>query len=203
MKITSLSRQQRSQNRVNVFIDGKYELSLDESQLVELKIVVGLEFDDEFLLKLEQESIFGKIYLKTLDYCLLRPRSKKEIQQYFVRRKIDSSIADRVMTKLISKGYQDDRSFVRYWVNNRMIKKGVSQKRLIYELKQKGISEQYIRSAIEESERSDNDEIDKVILKKKSRYSSDKLIQYLIRQGFNYYLVKEKVSQLENSDISV
>ena len=203
MKITSLSRQQRSQNRVNVFIDGKYKLSLDESQLVELKIVVGLEFDDELLLKLEQESIFGKIYLKTLDYCLLRPRSKKEIQQYFVRRKIDPSIADRVMTKLISKGYQDDRSFVRYWVNNRMIKKGVSQKRLIYELKQKGISEQYIRSEIEESERSDNDEIDKVILKKKSRYSSDKLMQYLIRQGFNYYLVREKVSQLENSDISV
>ena len=80
MKITNLTAQQRDPNRVNVSVEGKYRFSLDIAQIVSLGVKVGREYTEQELAELEQESQFGKLYARALEYFLMRPHSAREVQ---------------------------------------------------------------------------------------------------------------------------
>ena len=67
------------------------------------------------------------------------------------------------------------------------------------ELMKKGVNKGIIERALEESERNDEDEIRKIIAKKRAKYDDEKLMAYLCRQGFSYDLVRELVSELGES----
>ena len=79
-------------------------------------------------------------------------------------------------------------------MENRFVKKGISKKRLKMELMKKGISKGIIDEVLDV--RNDEEEIEKMIAKKRAKYDDEKLIQYLCRQGFSYDLVREKVAEL-------
>jgi regulatory protein len=212
MKITSISVQVRNPNRVNVSVDGKYRFSLDVFQVADLGIKIGKEYTEQELTDLEQESQFGKLYGRALEYTLMRPHSAKEIKDYLWRKTrttkvknrhtgeikdrpgVSQSIADRVFERLVSKGYIDDEKFTKYWVENRSITKGASRRKLEQELMTKGVNRSIIVAAFEGTERSDTDELQKVIAKKRARYPDEqKLIAYLMRQGFRYDDIREQL----------
>lgn len=207
MKITAISAQKRDSNRVNVYVEGKYRFSLDDYQLVDLGVKVGNDYGEEQLIGLENESRFGKAYARTLEYCLLRPHSQREIEDYLRRKtkpKLDKNsrlrpgitpdIARRVVDRLIQKGYINDEKFARFWVENRFVNKGISTRKLRAELYKKGVSSKLIETVLDESERNDENEIEKIIEKKRSRYTDEsKLIAYLARQGFDYDDIKNAI----------
>lgn len=204
MKITGLTAQQKFANRVNVMVDGAYRFSLDVVQVADLGIRVGKEYSDTELLALEEESQFGKLYARALEYCMVRPRSKKEMRDYLWRKTratkyksrsgeireregVSEGTADRVLKRLEAKGYIDDAHFARYWVENRHQRKGISSKKLQVELRTKGVEPAIIDGALKNTERDDSDEIAKIIIKKARRYPErEKFIAYLMRQGFRY-----------------
>jgi regulatory protein len=204
MKITGLTAQQKDKNRVNIMIDGAYRFSLDVFQAGELGIRVGKEYTEDELRELETESVFGKVYARTLEYCLMRLHSTKEIRDYLwrktrdtkgrdgeVRKGISSEIAERVFERLDQKGYIDDERFARHWVENRNITKGTSIRKITMELRAKGVEQAIIDKVLGESSRSEEDELRKVIIKKRARYMDErKFIQYLARQGFSYDDIK-------------
>jgi len=209
MKVTSISIQARDKNRVNVSVDGKYRFSLDVFQLSDLGIRVGNEYTDEELVALEQESQFGKVYGRALEYCLMRPHSAKEVRDYLYRKTrptrtktgemrdgVSPEVTKRVFDRLVEKNYINDENFARYWVENRSLLKGASKRKLTAELRTKGVEQSIIEQLLNESERTDEDELQKVIAKKRSKYPDDqKLMAYLARQGFSYDDIK---SALEN-----
>ena len=78
-------------------------------------------------------------------------------------------------------------------MENRFVKKGVSERRLRMELVKKGIGGEVVEKALRGSGRNDEEEIRKIITKKRTRYDDEKLIQYLCRQGFSYELVQNLV----------
>ena len=84
--------------------------------------------------------------------------------------------------------------------------KVVSRKKLLYELKSKGISESLVREVLESdelfSQREDDTEIDKMIEKKLRRpITREKLMAYLVRQGFSYDLIKSKLSAINSGNL--
>lgn len=215
--ITKLTSGVRDQNRVNVFIDGKYALSLDARQIVDLHVKVGRQLTKSELQELHQASAFGKLYQRTLEWVLMRPRSVQETRTYLKQRQlkrsqnnrqrvrqelkplpeIQSETADLVLERLLERGYIDDCHFAEYYVENRFIKKGISQKRLRMELRKKGISENIITAVFDKIPRNDADELAKMVAKKAKRYDHDKLIAYLCRQGFQYQDVVDAVENYE------
>ena len=214
MKITSVSAQVRNPDRVNISIDGVYRLSLTVMQVVDLGIKVGVEVSDELLEKLEQESSFGKLYQRTLEYCLMRPHSAHEVRDYLYRKTkttkyrqkqtreikerqgVSQSVADRVFGRLVERGYIDDEKFAAYWVEHRNQTKGTSRRKLRAELSAKGVESRIIDSALSLSERNDEEELVKVIAKKQSKYpDQQKFMQYLARQGFRYDDIKTALEE--------
>jgi len=217
VKITDISLQTKNPDRVNVSVDGKYRFSLDVFQVGDLGIKIGKEYSEEELAELETESQFGKLYARALEYTMLRPHSSKEIRDYLWRKTrttryksrktgefkerpgVSQEIADRVFTRLSEKGYIDDEKFTRYWLENRNLTKGASRRKLISELRAKGVDQSTIEGQLATSLRDDADELQKIIAKKRSRYpDNQKFMQYLVRQGFSYDDVKNALA--ENQD---
>jgi regulatory protein len=208
MKITAVTAQQKDKNRVNIMVDGKYRFSLDIFQYADLGIKIGKDYTDEELTELETESQFGKAYARALEYCLMRPHSSKEMRDYLYRKTRDTrtktgevkkgispDITARVFARLTEKGYIDDEKFTRYWVENRNLTKGASQRKLTAELRSKGVSQSIIEHFLAESSRSDETEIEKIIAKKRARYPDDqKLMHYLARQGFQFDDIKQALA---------
>lgn len=119
--------------------------------------------------------------------------------------RISVEMIQEVVSRLESQNYINDQEFARYFVENHHQNKGISTKRLIQELKTKGISDENIEHAMFNSEtgsflRDEEAELEKMI-KKQLRKTSDrqKIIAYLARQGFSYDLIKSKLDQFLNS----
>jgi regulatory protein len=214
VKITSISIQQRDKNRVNVSVDGKYRFSLDYTQIAELGVKVGKDYTDVELFDLENESQFGKLYMRALEYSLMRPHSQHELSQYLYRKTRDTltktgslkkgvskALTERVFERIILKGYVNDEAFAGYWIENRQLRKGISKRKLQAELASKGVDRSIVESLLSETDRTDEDEIQKIIEKKASRYDSEqKLIAYLARQGFSYDDIKQAIENSKKSD---
>jgi regulatory protein len=214
VRVTALTAQQKDQNRVNVMVDGAYRFSLDIAQVIDLGIRVGKEYSEDELVALETESQFGKLYGRALEYSLSRPHSSREMRDYLYRKTrttkvkskktgelfekpgVSQTITTRVYDRLVEKGYIDDEKFTKFWVENRNLKKGVSQRKLQAELRTKGVESEIIERYLADSSRNDEDELQKIIAKKRGRYDDEqKFMQYLARQGFSYDDIKQALSQ--------
>lgn len=211
MKITALTAQAKSDNRVNVMVDGVYRFSLDIFQVADLGIRVGKDYTEEELQELESESQFGKLYGRALEYTMLRPHSEREISDYLYRKTRDTrtktgaikkgyspEVAERVLCRLREKGHINDAAFAQYWVQNRSLRKGASQRKLTVELRSKGVEPAVIDTALRQSDRQEEDELKKVIAKKQARYPDEqKFIRYLVGQGFSYDDVKRELNSAD------
>ena len=221
-RVTDIKEAVKDKNRVNIYIDDKFFCSLDISQVVDLHLKVSKELSEEEYKNVKQASEFGKFYTRALEYSLLRPRSSKEIRDYLkkktLNRKIriknrrtgeyetrekqgyDASLVPLVFARLEERGYIDDYRFAKLWIENRNVSKGTSIKKLRLELMQKGIDGKIIDQVFDETNRNDNDELAKIIAKKRHKYPDEqKLIQYLLRAGFNYSDVLDALSTSASS----
>lgn len=206
--VTKITGGVKDKNRVNIFIDRRFDFSLDISQLVDAKLKVGQTLTESELENLRHLSDFGKLYQRTLEYTLTRPHSEKEIRDYLKKKTTPGTIRTRdretgryvtkpkitypkslvapVLDRLRDKGHIDDARFARFMVENYHARKGASSRQLSLRLRQKGVSEQVISEALAASPRDESEEIAKIITKKRAKYDDQKLITYLTRRGFDY-----------------
>ena len=222
--ITNLKQGVKNPNRVNVFVNSKYALSLDVAQVVDLGVKVGLEISEDELEEFKKASEYGKLHQRTLEWVLVRPRSVRETRDYLSKKlktsssdsllrarrygaqslvplpvgRVQSSedileLSENIIQKLLDKKYLDDYKFAEWYVENRFVKKGISKKRLKMELMKKGVAREIVDEVIDD--RDDEEEIRKVIAKKRAKYDDEKLMGYLVRQGFSYDLVKQVLSE--------
>jgi regulatory protein len=201
MKLTAIKAQVKNPDRISVYIDGEYSFSLTQSQLVGSGLYIGKELNEPELEKLKDDSEFGKAYMRALDYILRRPRSEKELRDYAFKKQWPKELANKVISHLFKKGHLNDEAFAKSWVRHRALGKPMSEKRLRLELRQKGVSGEHIEAALsEESAFEETDALKRIIEKKRHRYDNEqKLIAYLMRQGFKYDDVK--IALAENDTI--
>ena len=123
-----------------------------------------------------------------------RPQSEKELrtklQQYGYKKKIEDLLdnINYVVEQLKKEGYIDDKKFAQWYVSQRQEFKPRSKRRLTVELTQKGISDEIIEKVLEGYD--EESVLKKLIEKKKEDYSKEELINYLLKQGFPYDLIK-------------
>lgn len=219
--ITKMTAGVRDPNRVNIFLDGHFAFSLDVTQTVDFGLKVGQHISPKKLEKLKRASEFGKLYQRTLEWVVSRPHSVRETRDYLRRRQIKRKMLNRqrakeekkplaeieddimqlVLERLVEKKFLDDRKFAEFYVENRYIRKGISQKRLRMELAQKGVDRDIAAAAMQKIPRDEQEEMAKMIAKKRKKYPDDfRLIGYLVRQGFGFQAAKEAVEASHEPD---
>jgi regulatory protein len=199
MKVTAIKAAVKTKGRYNIFVDGSYSFSLDESQLLDSGLHVGTELTESELTKLRQESELSKAYMRALDYIVRRPRSEKEIRDYGRRKEWEPDLTDQIIVRLKNKHYLDDETFARLWFQHRAQGKPTSIRKLRLELAQKGIVKELIDKIVAEApESTEHESLLRMIEKKRRivRYKDlQKLTEYLVRQGFRYDDVKAALEE--------
>ena len=198
-KITALQTQKRDPNRVNVHLDGEYAFSL--ARIVAVWLSVGQELTDEKLASLQNDDARERAYQQALLYLGYRARSTSEIRQNLRKHEIPEEIIEETIERLKSQKLANDDEFAQAWVENRSTFRPRSRRALAVELRQKGVPDEAVQSAL-----TDVDEealAYEAGLKRARRLEAlewndfrTKLSEFLARRGFSYSVVAPIVSRI-------
>ena len=201
MKITDIKQQVKRQGRYSIFIDGSFRFGLSESALLEQSLRIGQELTDRQLADLTDVAQADKAFSRLLDLIARRPRSIWEARDYLRRKGYEEELIEQIVARVQKIGYLDDFDFARRWAESRRLLKPISSKKLMFELRQKRISDDIITQVLQQAD-DDYDEravLRELIVRKQSRYPDDqKLIRYLAGQGFRYDDIKAVLADLDN-----
>lgn len=201
--ITSISPQ-KNKNRVNVFLDGKFAFGIDLDNFVLLGLKVDKELSEKEIEEIVKKAEFKKTFDKLLKFASLRPRSRKEVLDWFDRKKVHESIQDELLKKLKDLGFLDDFSFAMWWVEQRIAFKKKSKREIVRELIQKGINKETIDTVMGKSGINEVKSIREILEKhsyKWERFGERekrlKISGYLLRRGFGWDAIKEALGEDE------
>ncbi len=197
--ITKITRQQRKEDRLNIFLDGGYAFSLHVSIAAPLQ--VGQTLSEEECQRLVARDAAQQAYEQALHYLKYRPRSAAEVASYLRDKKVTDEAIQDVLARLRERRWVDDAAFAAFWVENRELFRPRSRHALRAELRQKGISDQVIEASLE-----DVDELASAYEAAKGRAARLARLDYqtfrrrlggfLQRRGFGYEEIKETVERL-------
>lgn len=197
--ITSI-KQQKNKGRVNVYLDDKFGFGIDLVNFVALRLKVDQELSEKKVEEIVKKAEFQKILDKLLRFTTLRPRSEKEVRDYFKRKKVHESLVPDLLKKLRRLKLLDNSEFARWWVEQRQNFKPKSKRILKQELVVKGIKREIIEEVLGETP-IDEEKMAKELLQKKAykwkglpaREIKSKVSQYLAGKGFPWEVIEKVV----------
>ncbi|HZU06679.1 MAG TPA: RecX family transcriptional regulator [Chloroflexota bacterium] len=138
-RITALVPQRRrGGQRVQVFVDGRYALSLDAALAATLQVDQAI--DAAALAELAAADEARRALDAALALLAVRPRSERELEQRLRRRGYSAVAIAAARARLAASGLVDDRAFARYWVEQRQAFRPRGAAALQAELRAKGIA---------------------------------------------------------------
>ncbi len=202
MLVTDIKQQQKNQARYSIYVDNKYSFSLSESGLLASGLAVGKQLSGSQLDDLKNKSEQDKLYNSCLNLIARRKRSQWEISQYLRRKSVEPEVVSLVEKRLAQNHWLDDLDFARSWVSDRRLLKSVSRRRLWQELTAKRVEDSIIKTVLVEDGTDEVQVLEQLVAskRKQTRYQDNqKLMAYLLRQGYNYDDVKLALSSNDQS----
>jgi len=199
--ITSI-KQQKNRNRVNVYLDDEFGFGIDLDNFVLLHLKVNQELTEGEVEEIVKKAEFKKTYDKLLRFAMVRPRSMKEVTDYFRRKKVHESLHEKLLSKLEHLELIDDEKFAKWWVEQRQAFKPKPKRILNQELRIKGIEKGTIEEVLG-GEEVDEEKMAKDLLDKKAykwknlepRTRRQKMSQYLAGKGFSWDVIEKVASK--------
>lgn len=204
MQITDIKPQKR-EKRFNIYIDGKFSFGLDADTLIKSGIQINQEISQEEIEKLVKENEYLKFYDHALKFLSYRPRSEKELRDWFRRKEVGEETQKMITDKLKHLGFLNDEEFAKWWIEQRTSFRPSGARLLKMELKQKGISDEIMAKWLDGYMAQGNEKelIKKVVEKKlkslkhlKEPELKQKLFQALARRGFSWEIIKEVLGEV-------
>jgi regulatory protein len=198
-KITALEVQKRNPNRVNVHLDGEFAFGL--ARIVAAWLRVGQELSDEKIEQLQAEDARERAFQQAMLFLSYRARSESEIRQNLRKHEIPEPVIEQTLERLRQDGLANDHQFARAWVENRSVFRPRSRRLMAMELRQKGLNEEAVSSAVASVD--DESLAYEAAQKKVARYRSlewnefrKKLSDFLARRGFSYSVIAPVVTRI-------
>jgi regulatory protein len=132
-----------------------------------------------------------------------RARSESEIRQNLRKHEIPEAVIEQTLERLRKDGLANDNQFARTWVENRTAFRPRSRRMMAVELRQKGLADEAVSSAIESV---DDEALAYEAAQKRAARLKDlawmefrkKLSDFLARRGFSYSVIAPVVTRVWN-----
>ncbi|MGN0526372.1 MAG: regulatory protein RecX [Acutalibacteraceae bacterium] len=198
MKITSKAG---NGNKVHIYIDGEYTLTLYDDCWYNLHLTEGQEISDTELAFLKEEAGFRLAYEKAITYLSNRAYSEKELYNR-LKIKYGAKSSSKAVDKLLYMGYLNDETFAEYYANYLFDVKKYDVRRISQELKLKGINSEIIDNTLKTL---DNEPILRIIEMLRTKYENKtkdekeckRLINRFIRMGYSIEDIKSAFYECE------
>lgn len=146
-KITAIEAQKNNPHRVNVHLDGEFAFGL--TRVVAAWLRVGQRLSEQKIAELQAQDARERAYQQALLYLSYRARSEAEIRQNLRKHEIPAEVIEAAIERLRQEHLANDHQFARAWVENRNTFRPRSRRALALELRQKGLEDEIIQSALE------------------------------------------------------
>ncbi len=202
MLITDIRTRRKGLSQL--YIDGEEAMKLDTFTLEANGVKIGQSLTDEELFGLIKKSEAHRASEKALYLLEYRARSKKELIDK-VSEVASKETAERTADRMEELGLIDDREFARVFVRQLFSVKKFGRRRVVQELRIKGISPEIIDEVIEEYEDEPIEKI-KMLLEKKYRGFADdekikrRAVSALQRYGYSFDEIREGMSSFDFED---
>jgi regulatory protein len=150
------------------------------------------------------------VFQRAAKLLAAKQRSVEELREKLsTTRGATKPVVDEAIARLREYGYLDDAKFAQSYASLRLRERPIGRRRLQRDLWLKKVDKQTVESALDEVFEStpEDDLIDRAIAKQirlrgrpKTRQHARKLFDHLLRQGFEFELVSEKVRALTKSE---
>lgn len=202
-KVSKIERQKNNGDRYSIFIDSEYTFSLSGNDLIASGLHVGQKLLPDQMDELRGDSEVSRAYEQAVTYISFRQRTKQEVVRYLKQKsKYADDTIDRVIERLQGNALLDDSRFAQSWVADRSNLKPRSKRQLELELRQKGVQGEDLEEVLGQVDNeSEIESAIRIAQKKLTRYpDQQKLVAYLMRQGFSYDTVKQALERIEQTD---
>src|SRR5687767_14340618 len=152
------------------------------------------------------DDVRRRTFNRAIKLLTIKPRSVAELRERLLQGKnTNADIVETVIARLREYGYLNDERFAFSYASYKVKQKPVGRRRLERDLKFKKIDTSVANEALEMvyAETSEEQLIDQAIAKRlrirgkpKNRVEAKSLFDHLLRQGFAFELVSEKVRAL-------
>ncbi|EAD2865227.1 RecX family transcriptional regulator, partial [Listeria monocytogenes] len=150
MKITSISVQQKNKERYNIFIDEKYNFSVDEEVLARYQLMKGKVLTEADIEEIKQADMVRKGLNKAINFLSHRVRSEKEIRDYLRKQEMEPFAIDEILKKLANMDYINDFEFAELYTKTQIKTTLKGPRTIERELVEKGLTREIISRVIEE-----------------------------------------------------
>lgn len=200
MGIVTKIEYQKNKTRVNIYVDGEFFCGLNSEVLFSNQIKVGSEVDEQRLKALIFESEVKKGVSYVFGLLAKKPYAEREIRTKLYQKSYSSEAAQKIIETIKEYKLIDDSDYAKTYVDSNKTK---SKREIEFNLSQKGIDKHIIQNAVNDIENDDEmakiDTITAKYMKNKPKTGENlqKLFRYLQGKGFEFELIKNKISKLK------
>jgi regulatory protein len=160
---------------------------------------------------LTPEQIRSRTFQRAAKLLAAKPRSIAELRERLMERHgVTHKLVEEVIARLKEYGYLDDERYALSYASLKVKQRPIGRRRLLQDLKLKKVSNAVADEALDlvYAETSEEELIDRAIEKRihlrgrpKTRQEAKSLFDHLLRQGFAFELVSDRVRRLSRSDL--
>lgn len=200
--VTGIETQKNRAERVNVYLDGQFAFGASALVAASYHLTPGRELSEAEVEALQADESAEQAYNSALNYLSFRPRSARELQDYFRRKGIAAEPADAALARLRRIGLVDDEAFAKFWIENRQNFRPRGARALRAELYRKGVDRETVDEALETAGDEEQNALNAARKKAGSwraldeREFAQRLIGFLQRRGFAYAVGARVAQQL-------
>lgn len=198
MPVITAIKPQKSRKRVNIYLDGKFGFGIDLENFTRMRLRVEMELTEKEIEEIVKKAEFQKTLDKLLRFATLRPRSEREVKNWFSRRAVHESLHEELFNRLRGLDLIDDKGFAVWWIEQRTAFKPRGKRALGAELRNKGIKKEIIEEVFGEIELDEESIARQILQKKKYRWEKldkyearRKMAEFLARKGFAWEVIEK------------
>ncbi len=192
--------------RYQLLLEKNNAIIVYEDIVIKYGLFINKEINYDLLRKIVLDNLYATSYNLALKYINTRLRTKKEIEEYLDRKKIDDVIIKDTVDKLIIQGYINDKKLIEAFINDKIMLTNWGPHKIVKELENLGINYENDINKIMSADIL-TDRINKIIKKqlvgnkKKSlNMIKNKILNYLINLGYSKELIIEYIDNIELYD---
>lgn len=169
-----------------------------------------LGLDESELRSEDVEKARKRTFDRAVNLLTFKPRSIKEMRERLLEKDwTNAGIVDDVIKTLETYGYLNDAQFAKDFAASKLRQKPVGKHVLRQKLIQKKLDKETIDDAVEKTfENTPEEEIIDLAIEKRlrlkgkpaTRQDAKKFYDFLLRQGFSYDLVRDKMREINSKD---
>lgn len=206
--ITKITTSKSGKDRYNIFLDGTFAFSVDESVLAKYELRKGKEIDELDIAEIHYEDDIRKAYNEALRFLGKRMRTEGEVRKFLKEKNVDEPIVQEVIHRLYEYKFLNDKEYAYAYVRTQINTTDKGVKLIKRELLEKGIDDALAEEALMQF--SKEEQIEKAaqltvkFMNKNHKDSQfilkQKAEQLLLRKGYPSDIIREVMKEMDSDN---